>query len=330
MRVQAFIRSARVRVRRRGLAARAPGGRAWRDRARLSGAIRRRSYASAMGTTRDRRVSPARVSARCVRRRSAGAVVRCSRPAACNAATARLTATLSMAVRAVTSARTARCRRQHRHDAPLGNRQAEVHEVGRRDRRAAGIGQYRQPVGQEFLQMQFRSSRPLVTIETKSISSWRPVMADHSPPIRWAPTASSSSNTPRPIRSCCAALFERIGFPRGRPASQQERHPAFAGRHQFRHQCRAGLLRPAISRRRTGPRCAPWHSASGMRPRLSSAPSSSAPSRIARRSVRWSSTSPRSSASAVRSSTSSIAMATTRSMTSISSRWPRSRSSRPA
>ena len=30
---------------------------------------------------------------------------------------------------------------------------------------------------------------------------------------RWAPTASSSSNTPRPIPSCCATLFERMGFP---------------------------------------------------------------------------------------------------------------------
>jgi phosphoglycolate phosphatase-like HAD superfamily hydrolase len=58
----------------------------------------------AMGTTCAYTRVPAALSERCVRRRSDGAVVRCRRPAESSVATARLTATLSMAVRAVTSA----------------------------------------------------------------------------------------------------------------------------------------------------------------------------------------------------------------------------------
>ena len=83
---------------------RAESGRAWRGRASTAappaGARIRAPWARPART----RAAPAGVSARCVRRRSAGAVVRRSRPAASSVATARLTATLSMAVRAVTSA----------------------------------------------------------------------------------------------------------------------------------------------------------------------------------------------------------------------------------
>ena len=95
-----------------------------------------------MGTTCAYTRAPAAVSARCVRRRSAGAVVRRRRPAASRVATARLTATLSMAVRAVTSAADKPgIRGQHGHDAPFGDRQAEVREIGRRDRGTHGVGQ---------------------------------------------------------------------------------------------------------------------------------------------------------------------------------------------
>ena len=86
-------------------------------------------------------------------------------------------------------------------------------------------------------------------------------------------TAPDPTAAARPVRAA--------GFPGGRPASQQERHAAFAGRHQFRHQCRAGILRPAV---RAGARAVGVRhgvSRAAMPPPRSSAPCRSAPSRIA-------------------------------------------------
>ena len=70
---------------------------------------------------------------------------------------------------------------------------------------------------------------------------------------RWAPTASSSSNTPRPIRRRSAALFERMGFVAVGAAPLQERHALPPGRHQLHRQRRAGQLRPGASPACTGP-----------------------------------------------------------------------------
>ena len=102
----------------------------------------------------------------------------------------------------------------------------------------------------------------MVTIETKSISVRRPAMAARLP--RSNPMGTDgfefveyTAPDPQLLRS----LFERLGFPGGRPPPQQERDPAFAGRHQLHHQRRAGFVRPEVRAGARTVRCAPWGSA---------------------------------------------------------------------
>ena len=130
-----------------------------------------------------------------------------------------------------------------------------------------------------------------------SVSDPKQLEAD--PTTRWAPTASSSSSTPRPIPSALGALFEQHGLPAVARHRSQERDAVPAGRHQLHRQRRAGQLRAALRARARPVVCAMAFRVKDAAQGLSSARSSSAREpRRERRSGRWSSTSRRSRASA--------------------------------
>ena len=147
-------------------------------------------------------------------------------------------------------------------------------------RRTHGIGQHRQPVGEKFLRDAVSDVASLVTIETKSISRRRPVdgCQVYQPHghrrIRVRRVRRARS------RSCCAACSNGSGFPWSRATAA--RTSRCIRRATSTSSSTPSRIRSArSSRRRTGPRCARWRSASRTPPPPSSAPSRSAPSRIA-------------------------------------------------
>ena len=76
-------------------------------------------------------------------------------------------------------------------------------------------------------------------------------------PIPWAPTGSSSSNTPRPIRSCCAACSSGW-VSRWSPVIAARTSRCIRRATSISSSTPSRNPSASASRRRTGLRCAPW------------------------------------------------------------------------